>query len=829
MAPPPDDRDRRGPPRPASDPATQLFDDFIEAVERGEAVDRAALLARAGPAAEHLAARIEAYERVQRLAERYGADAPLEAEPERIGRFRIQRCIGEGGLGRVYLAEDPTLGRRVALKVLDPLVCAGRSERALVLNEARSLARLEHPGIVRVFEVDAGEGNGPDSIAMEYVEGPTLAAVIAELRRRAGLVDADGPRSAAADAAGAPLRARIAAELEAHAARATCMLRIAEALAYCHDRGVVHRDIKPANVLFDGAGAPRLVDFGLAHLADRGEDARIDVTARLVGTPAYIAPEQVESGRTGADPRSDVFSFGTLAYELLSLVAPFSRPTRHLTLESVRRAAPRNLARRAPAAPPDLRRIVHRCLERDPRDRYPSAAELAADLRAFGAGRPLPYAGSSGARMLRLWLRRHRRALFASGLGLALVLGALLFAALSVAHARASRQYAAVEELRGRLAQLDTPSEGAPAAAGAQELRDTGGRLLELFAGARELSDSLLQRLTFGAPTRALEELRERWSDLVVRHLTADAARSERAGVPFQWVTWKELVALDARLGPGAASREFGTRGSLELEPSLSALGEVAFYAQVPFGGGLERGFPVYRRVEPLTHPVPGSYRVIVWGDDGRPAFEREVVQLSGWDAPLRIPLRERDPATLARARPFARGGREPQPGAAPIPVPAVLLTDPVSATEFRAFAAAQAYPIPRQLDRDLAEGWPAFVAWEDAAAYCAWVGGRLPTALELAHALAQGLELDLAPVALHAEWVLDLDPFAGVSQALAFKYQNLRNFPDAAPLTWSVTTGRQTPLAELGAGASPGTTFRVAFTDETREAFEALPAAHPR
>lgn len=829
MARPLDEGRRRGPEGRAPDPATELFDGFVEAVERGERVDRDALLARAGPAAERLAARIEAYELVQRLAQRYGADAPLEAEPVRIGRFLVLRRLGEGGLGRVYLAEDPTLGRRVALKVLDPSIGIGASERALVLNEARSLARLEHPGIVRVFEVAPGEGGGPDSIAMEFVEGPTLAAVVAELRARSDIADADAPRRDSGPDADALLRARIATQLATPTARATCLLRLAEALAYCHDRGVLHRDIKPANVLFDADGAPRLVDFGLAHLADRGDDARIDVTARLVGTPAYVAPEQVESGRTGADPRSDVFSFGTLAYELLSLVAPFSRPTRHLTLESVRRAAPRNLARRAPGVPPDLRRIVHRCLERDPRDRYPSAVELAADLRAFTEGRPLPYAGSSGARMLRLWMRRNRRALLASGTGLALVSIALVATALSVAHARASRTQIGVEALRARLTRLDTPTEAALAAAGAAELREAGGRLLELFASAQELSDSALQRWTFGTPTRELEALRERWSELVVGHLAADAARSERAGVPFQWVTWKDVVALDAQLGPGVASRTYGTRGSLQLDPSLSQLGEVTLYAQVPYGSGLERGFPVYRRVEALTHPVPGSYRVLVWDADSRPAFEREVVQLSGWDPPREVPLRRRDAQVLAAAHPVARGLRAPRPGAAPIPIPALRLTDPVSAAEFRAFAARSGHGLPIQPAEDRAEAWPAFVSWEDAAAYCAWVGGRLPTGLELALAREQALELDRASVPLHAEWVLDLDPFAGVSQALALKYRNLRDHADAPPLTWSVATGRESQLAEGGVGGSPGTVFRVAFTDDTRDVFEAVPLPERR
>src|SRR5262249_13853665 len=158
----------------------------------------------------------------------------------------------------------------------------------------RALARLEHPGVVKVHEVD--DSTAQLCIAMELVGGPSLEQVIQEWRRAR-----DGAESAAsaANAQGHAEARALAARLEPYSARITLLVELAEALAYCHDHGVLHRDIKPQNVLFDAAGHAKLIDFGLAHDEGADEDSRVGLTQTLVGTAAHIAPEQAASDKTG--------------------------------------------------------------------------------------------------------------------------------------------------------------------------------------------------------------------------------------------------------------------------------------------------------------------------------------------------------------------------------------------------------------------------------------------------------------------------------------------------------------------------------------------------
>lgn len=840
-------------PRTDADPpeaqrVTQLFDLYVQAREGRRTVDREDLLRHAGEAAAELEARIRAYEQVQRLASEFGAleeDAP---PPTHIGRFEILNVLGEGGLGRVYLARDPGLSRIVALKVLDPEQGIGPRERGFVLNEARALARLEHPGVVRVFEVGDPRAGGPAHIVMEHLDGPTLAEVVAELRRLRSR--ADGARGAREGTA----TGRIALELEPYTARVRCLARLAEALAYCHDRGVLHRDIKPSNVIFDAKGRPKLVDFGLAHHAERGEEARIDVTGRLYATPAYAAPEQIESGRTGADPRSDLFSLGTLAYELLALGTPFARKTRHLTLESVRQAEAPPLARRAPGLPSDLVRAVHHCLERDPERRYPSVAAFAADLRAVLEHRPISVAPPSGAHRLGLWLRRRRRALVALALAALLAGTAGAAAQVSQTHSRGSRLASSLGELERRMARA------AGLAQTHAELRAIGSELLGARAAALELDRGRTQRWLFGRALARVETAELRWSELLAAGIAADEERCAQEGVPFQAEAWKELLGLDERLGAGPASQRYGRRGGFELDPALALLGTPVLYAQVALGTGPLQGFQVYRPIEPVPQPVPGSYRVVVWDAEGRAVREQELYQRSGWDRFHSLRPHPPRPELLAAARRFERSARplpplpppaaasDAAPGAASdgmpddlpvepriesLVVPAFRLTEPIRADQYRAYREAVGRALPDAAGESSAFEQRAFVIWSEAAAFCEWAGGRLPSSLELAAAAAQGLVLAPPWPPAHAEWVVDLNPLSGTDQALAFKYSLFAAKPEEAPMGWSVSHARDAPLvAELAEDARArtgrmhvGTLFRVAFTDDERGAFESSPA----
>jgi len=261
-----------------------------------------------------------------------------------VGRFLLRELLGDGGFGRVYQAYDPRLDRDVALKVLKP---ADPGERVMqrFFREARAAARLSHPNIVGVL--DAGYDAGRCWIAYEYVAGKTLSR------------QPDGPR---ADIAAA---VRVTRDL-------------AGALDYAHREGVVHRDLKPANVLIDGAGRPRLIDFGLARRSDLDSDLTRD--GAVLGTPAYMAPEQADGRSHLADGRSDVFGLGVILYELLCGRRPAETPSAAAAWQVKPAGPPPPLRPLNPEVPAALERMVLRSLAPAPEDRYPDAKAFARDL-----------------------------------------------------------------------------------------------------------------------------------------------------------------------------------------------------------------------------------------------------------------------------------------------------------------------------------------------------------------------------------------------------------------------------------------------------------------
>jgi serine/threonine protein kinase len=272
-------------------------------------------------------------------------DLPKDC-PETIARFQVVGLLGRGGFGSVYQGYDPELDRTVAIKRphAQHLTAA---ERERFLREGRSAAALKHPGIVPVFEI--GQEDGIPYIVTELIDGPTLD----QWRR------ARRPTF------------RQTAELVA---------RIADALEYAHCHKIIHRDVKPSNILIDDSGRPRLTDFGLARRD--GADATLTQEGQILGTPAYMSPEQACGSNGAMDARVDVYSLGVVLYEMLTDELPFRGNARTL-LRQVAHSRPRPLRRANKEIPRGLEKIVLKCLAKERSQRYDTVAELAEDLREW--------------------------------------------------------------------------------------------------------------------------------------------------------------------------------------------------------------------------------------------------------------------------------------------------------------------------------------------------------------------------------------------------------------------------------------------------------------
>lgn len=360
-----------------------------------DVIDRLLRRALAGECVDDDLARLPEARRAEALAvleaERLVAGTPpgvAAADPpgERFGPFEIVRELGRGGQGVVYLATDTRLGRAVALKVLD---AASPARLARFRREAEIASRLDHRGICSVLDV--GEAAGRAYIAMRYVEGATLSRA-----------EREDPRT--------PLGARRAAAIVEDCARA---------LHLAHESGIVHRDMKPGNVILGADGRPVILDFGLA--GEDGSETGLTQTGRPVGTPAYMSPEQIESGARGVDRRTDVWSLGAILYELLASRRAFEAPTREALYRAILTQEPRDPRAENPAVSRDLAVVVRTALEKDRDRRYRTALDLAEDLRRVRERLPI-LARPAGA-PLRAWRWAQRHALTAAA-------GAIAFAAL---------------------------------------------------------------------------------------------------------------------------------------------------------------------------------------------------------------------------------------------------------------------------------------------------------------------------------------------------------------------------------------------------------------
>lgn len=289
-----------------------------------------------------------------------------------FGDYELLAEIGRGGMGVVYKARQVSLNRVVALKMMLGGQFAAMSATRRFRTEAQAVAKLNHPGIVTVYEV--GERDGQSFFSMGFVDGSNLAT-----RLQSG-----------------PLPPQEAARV---------VQAVADAIQHAHEQGVIHRDLKPQNILLDENGQPKVTDFGLAKLA-RGS-SELTETGQVLGTPAYMPPEQAAGQRRQIGPASDVYALGAILYALLTGRAPFQAASILEMLKQVLEEEPVPAQILNPSVPRELEAICGKCLQKDPNRRYSSARSLADELGRFLAGEPIQTQPPIAGYMLRVWLRRN--------------------------------------------------------------------------------------------------------------------------------------------------------------------------------------------------------------------------------------------------------------------------------------------------------------------------------------------------------------------------------------------------------------------------------------
>ena len=266
--------------------------------------------------------------------------------PERIGKYYVVHEAGRGSSGTVYLSHDPFYGRDVAIKLYHATIgddAESRNARRMFMGEAHMIGKLQHPNIVPIY--DAGEENGRRYVVTEHIHG---ARTLSAYCRPGSLLPVDQVVG--------------------------IVYKCAKALHYAHTRGVVHRDIKPSNILLTQDGDVRIVDFGIALVAD----SDVSLLEGVAGSPAYMSPEQIQGRDLG--PRSDLYSLGAVMYEMLAGQRPFRAGALGKLLKEVVHSNAEPLRDLRPELPEDLAELVHRVLEKDPERRFRNGAELAADL-----------------------------------------------------------------------------------------------------------------------------------------------------------------------------------------------------------------------------------------------------------------------------------------------------------------------------------------------------------------------------------------------------------------------------------------------------------------
>jgi tRNA A-37 threonylcarbamoyl transferase component Bud32/tetratricopeptide (TPR) repeat protein len=555
---------------------------YLEAVERGSAPSREEWLARYPDLAEGLATYFADTDRVRcwtvpfcEAARGAAAAAPAVT---RFGDYELVREIGRGGKGVVYEARQISLHRTVALKMVRLDQHDEEIEKKRLRHEAETVALLDHPLILPVYEV--GEQDGQLYFSMKLITGGSLAERLAEF--------SDQPRRAA-----------------------LTVVQVARAVHHAHQRGVLHRDLKPSNILLDADGRPYVADFGLARQLHG--DSGLTQTGALVGTPSYMAPEQTVADRGATTVAADVYGIGGTIYALLTGGPPFTTASLYETVTQVRERAPEPPSRRRPTVGRDLETICLKCLAKAPEQRYASAEALAEDLERWLAGKPIHARRAGAVERLLKWARR-RPGLAALATACVLLLVGLLAGA-------------GVYEWRLREALRETAAQKERASANYREAR---AALRQILGHAASRSSNDVPRLR--ELQRAQEEdalafflkIAEQHSDDPEVRLDAALARFEvgllqaklgdrKAALPNLHAARAALDGLASELPQNGRYRYEHTRVLLTLSISgLSPPAETRAYLEQALQQadvllGAEPGNPDYLAAKAASHLLLGN------------------------------------------------------------------------------------------------------------------------------------------------------------------------------------------------------------------------------